>query len=128
MRRLAATVFDIDNNFIKIAYPISLFEKGNMPNILSSIAGNVFGLKALGNLRLVDIVMPDVLLNSFKGPKYGINGIRKLLEIFSLKDLTDKRPADFQFSLGHGKCRLAKIKRPSAVNMSAPGGGRRHIT
>ena len=81
MRGLAATVFDIKNNFVKIAYPVFLFEKGNMPNILSSVAGNVFGLKALENLRLVDIEMPDVLLDSFKGPKYGIKGIRELLNV-----------------------------------------------
>jgi ribulose-bisphosphate carboxylase large chain len=81
MKGLAATVFDIKNNFVKIAYPVALFEKGNMPNILSSIAGNVFGLKALENLRLVDIVMPDVLLSSFKGPKFGIIGIRELLKV-----------------------------------------------
>jgi ribulose-bisphosphate carboxylase large chain len=81
MKGLAATVFDIENNFAKIAYPVALFEKGNMPNILSSIAGNVFGLKALENLRLVDIVIPDVLLSSFKGPKFGIKGIRELLKV-----------------------------------------------
>jgi len=81
MKKLAATVFKIDSNFIQIAYPKELFEKGNMPNILSSVAGNVFGLKALENLRLVNISLPAVLLDSFKGPKYGIKGIRKLLRV-----------------------------------------------
>ena len=81
MKDLAATVFDIEKNLVKIAYPALLFEKGNMPNILSSVAGNVFGLKALDNLRLVDIIMPAVLLDSFKGPKFGIKGIRKLLKV-----------------------------------------------
>ncbi len=81
MKKLAATVFKIDQNLIQIAYPVELFEKGNMPNILSSVAGNVFGLKALENLRLVNISLPNVLLDSFKGPKYGIKGIRKLLRV-----------------------------------------------
>ena len=81
MKKLAATVFEIDQNFIQIAYPVELFEKENMPNILSSVAGNVFGLKALENLRLVNISLPNVLLDSFKGPKYGIKGIRKLLRV-----------------------------------------------
>jgi ribulose-bisphosphate carboxylase large chain len=83
MKELAATVFEIKKNFARIAYPLSLFEKGNMPNILSSIAGNVFGLKALENLKLVNIELPNDLLNSFKGPKFGIQGIRKLLKIFN---------------------------------------------
>jgi len=52
-----------------------------MPNILSSVAGNVFGLRALKNLRLSDIHLPTKLVRSFKGPKYGVNGIRKLLKI-----------------------------------------------
>lgn len=79
--KLAAHVFSLKGNVAKIAYPIELFEKGNMPNILSSVAGNVFGLKALKNLRLIDIEFPEKLLKDFKGPAYGIDGIRKLLKV-----------------------------------------------
>ena len=81
MAKLAACVFKIEGNSAKIAYPIELFEQGNMPNILSSIAGNVFGLRALKNLRLNDMEMPDKLVKSFKGPKFGIEGIRNLLKV-----------------------------------------------
>lgn len=85
VERIAATVFEIKGRnrqaTIKIAYPIKLFELGNMPNILSSIAGNVFGLKELKNLRLNDITLPKKLVKSFKGPRYGIDGIRKTLDI-----------------------------------------------
>jgi len=81
VKRLAAHVFSIEGNIVKIAYPIELFEPANMPNILSSVAGNVFGLKALKNLRLLDIKMPKALFDSFKGPNYGINGIRTLLKV-----------------------------------------------
>src|SRR5665811_2222978 len=38
VKRLAAHVYRIDGNTIKIAYSVELFEPGNMPNILSSIA------------------------------------------------------------------------------------------
>ena len=81
VKRLAAHVYSIEGNVIKIAYPIELFESSNMPNILSSVAGNVFGLKALKNLRLLDIELPKALLAGFKGPSFGIDGIRKLLKI-----------------------------------------------
>ncbi|MCW4001393.1 MAG: type III ribulose-bisphosphate carboxylase [Candidatus Bathyarchaeota archaeon] len=81
VKALAAHVFSIEGNVIKIAYPIGLFETSNMPNILSSVAGNVFGLKALRNLRLLDIEFPQMLLDSFKGPRYGIGGIRELLKV-----------------------------------------------
>ena len=81
VEKLVAHVFSIKGNIIKIAYPIELFELGNMPNVLSSIAGNVFGLKALKNLRLNDVDFPDKIIDSFSGPKYGIQGIRKLLKV-----------------------------------------------
>jgi ribulose-bisphosphate carboxylase large chain len=48
---------------------------------LSSVAGNVFGLDAIKYLRLDDIHFPENVVKGFKGPKYGINGIRKLLKI-----------------------------------------------
>ena len=81
VEKLAARVFSIKGNNIRVAYPIELFEPGNMPNILSSVAGNVFGLRALKNLRLNDIVLPRELVQSFKGPEYGIDGIRELLGV-----------------------------------------------
>jgi len=81
VEELHATVFMIKKNLAKIAYPIELFEGGNMPNILSSIAGNVFGLKTIKNLRLEDIHMPKRLMKTFKGPKYGVAGIREILRV-----------------------------------------------
>jgi ribulose-bisphosphate carboxylase large chain len=82
VEKLAARVFSIASNEVKIAYPAELFEPGNMPNVLSSVAGNVFGLRALKNLRLNDISLPEQLVRSFKGPKYGVPGIRRLLKVF----------------------------------------------
>jgi ribulose-bisphosphate carboxylase large chain len=56
-----------------------------MSQILSAIAGNIFGMKVLKNLRLLDISFPKDIVNQYRGPKFGISGIRKLLNI-------DKRP------------------------------------
>jgi ribulose-bisphosphate carboxylase large chain len=81
MTKLHARVFAIDGNDVSIAYPVELFELGNMPNILSSVAGNVFGLDAVGSLRLNDIHLPEALAKSFPGPKYGMSGIRRLLGV-----------------------------------------------
>jgi len=86
-RRIAKTlkpsVFYINKkkNIIKIAYNENLFEKGNMPEILSSIAGNIFGMSAVKNLRLIDISFPESIVKSFKGPRFGIKGIRKIAGI-----------------------------------------------
>ncbi len=81
VKQLAAHVYGIEGSIVKIAYPHELFEPANMPNILSSVAGNVFGLKSLKNLRLLDIDFPKDLLASFKGPAFGIPGVRNLLKI-----------------------------------------------
>ncbi|MCW4023533.1 MAG: type III ribulose-bisphosphate carboxylase [Candidatus Bathyarchaeota archaeon] len=81
VEKLAAHVYSIQGDTVEIAYPIELFEQGNMPNILSSIAGNVFGLKAIKNLKLMDIKFPNILTKGFMGPQFGIEGIRKLLKI-----------------------------------------------
>jgi ribulose-bisphosphate carboxylase large chain len=82
VEKLAAHVFSIDRNNVRIAYPKELFEKGNMPNILSSVSGNIFGLRTLKNLRFNDIELPAEIINSFKGPQFGIEGIRKLLRVY----------------------------------------------
>lgn len=81
VKRLKAKVFEIKGNYVKIAYPQELFEYDNAPNILSSIAGNILGMKAVKNIRLEDVKFPKSILKSFYGPKYGIEGIRKILKV-----------------------------------------------
>jgi ribulose-bisphosphate carboxylase large chain len=82
VEKLAAHVFSMERNYVVIAYPIELFEPRNMPNILSSVSGNVFGLRTLSNLRLDDVHLPSELIRSFEGPKYGVRGVRKLLKVY----------------------------------------------
>lgn len=85
--RLKPSAFYIDeqNHIVKIAYSQELFEAGNMSQILSAIAGNIYGMKALKNLRLIDITFPKDILKAYPGPQVGIEGIRKLTKI-------EKRP------------------------------------
>lgn len=68
-------------SIIKIAYKRELFEDGSIPQILSSIAGNVYGMKAVKNLRLLDFDIPDRMIKHFPGPRYGLNGVRKLTKV-----------------------------------------------
>jgi len=82
VKKLKAKVFSVHGNYVKIAYPAELFEKGNIPNMLSSIAGNIFGMKAVKALRLEDVSFPKSIVKGFQGPKYGINGIRKMLNVY----------------------------------------------
>jgi len=82
-KRLKPSIFYIneDNGIIKIAYPEELFELDNIPQILSAIAGNIYGMKVIENLRLIDVKFPKSILDVHYGPKYGIKGIRKITGI-----------------------------------------------
>jgi len=82
IKRLMAKAYKISGNIVEIAYPVELFELGNMPQILSSIAGNIFGMKAVERLRLLDIKWPKEIIESFKGPQYGIDGVREMVKVY----------------------------------------------
>ncbi len=69
-----------DQMMAYIAYPLDLFEEGSMPNLMSSIVGNVFGFKPLRALRLEDIYFPPALLTTFQGPPHGIQVERDRLD------------------------------------------------
>ncbi len=81
VNKLGAKAFAISGDWVKIAYPQELFEEGSVSNILSSVAGNVFGMKCVKGLRLEDVKIPAKLLKSFPGPRYGIEGYRKILRV-----------------------------------------------
>ena len=79
--KYGARVLKINGDSIRIAYPVDDFslDIGAVPQILSVIAGNLFGLESIGKLRLEDVFFPKCMLREFKGPKFGIPGMRKML-------------------------------------------------
>lgn len=81
IKKVMATSFEINGNFAKVAYPIEIWEPGNISQLLSGIAGNIFGMKALENLRLVDVSLPIQYTKHFRGPEFGIEGIRRILKV-----------------------------------------------
>jgi ribulose-bisphosphate carboxylase large chain len=85
IRDLSATACAIDEESgrVTVAYPESLFEPGSMPQVLSCIAGNIMGMKAVDRIRLLDCDWPEGLATSFPGPKYG-TAVRT--EIFDAPD------------------------------------------
>jgi len=78
---LRARVYQTDGQTAYIAYPAALFESGSIPNLLSSVVGNVFGFKAVTSLRLLDMRLPMGLVRSFPGPAFGIDGVRAKLAV-----------------------------------------------
>lgn len=66
----------------RIAYPLINIQKPNgkfnFSLMLTMVHGNI---SMGGKLKLVDVRFPKKFLAKFKGPKFGIDGIRKLLKV-----------------------------------------------
>jgi len=50
----------------------------SLPNLLATVAGNLFELKPVTGLRLVDIRLPPEFADAYLGPAFGIAGTRRL--------------------------------------------------
>jgi ribulose-bisphosphate carboxylase large chain len=77
---LAGRVISAQGNSVEIGFPEELFEPGNIPQYLSVVAGNLFGLEALHKVRLQDVIFPESLVRAHQGPKVGIEEARKLID------------------------------------------------
>ncbi len=75
-----AYAYFYNKNYVKIAYPRIIFENGSIPAMLSGFAGNIFGMKAVKNLRLIDAELPSDYIKDFKGPNYGKDVIKKIFK------------------------------------------------
>jgi ribulose-bisphosphate carboxylase large chain len=53
----------------------------SLPNLLATVAGNLFELKPVTGLKLLDIRMPPSFADAYSGPKFGIAGTRQLAGI-----------------------------------------------
>ena len=65
------------SGFIYIAYPYEHFDSKNILQFQASVMGNIFGMKEVDELYIMDISFPEKYQKQFKGPKNGIEGIRK---------------------------------------------------
>jgi 2,3-diketo-5-methylthiopentyl-1-phosphate enolase len=65
------------NWMIQIAFP-EVNIGSQIPMMLTAVVGNI---SMAGQIKLVDIRFPKKYVDGFKGPKFGIEGIRKLLGV-----------------------------------------------
>ncbi|MBR2254958.1 MAG: ribulose 1,5-bisphosphate carboxylase large subunit [Candidatus Methanomethylophilaceae archaeon] len=111
---LGARVTRIEGDMVTVEFPVDDFsiEVGSVPQILSVIAGNLFGLGSLKGVRLEDVSFPKEILSGYKGPKFGAEGMRKMLKrpekplvgtIVKPKiGLSPKKTADYVYESGAG--------------------------
>ncbi|NQV98135.1 MAG: ribulose 1,5-bisphosphate carboxylase [Rhodospirillales bacterium] len=50
----------------------------SLPNLMATVAGNLFELKQFSGLRLLDIRLPQAFADAYQGPAFGIAGTRQL--------------------------------------------------
>ncbi|MHC1586471.1 MAG: RuBisCO large subunit C-terminal-like domain-containing protein [Candidatus Hecatellaceae archaeon] len=68
---------------VQVAFPVENIGD-NLPGLLSTVAGNLLGFVAESKgiaTKLLDLQFPKSWLKQFKGPKFGVPGLRKLLKI-----------------------------------------------
>jgi len=62
---------------LQVAFPTSNFDP-QIPMLLTSVIGNIANS---GKLKLLDLAFPKAWATGFKGPKFGLEGIRELLKV-----------------------------------------------
>lgn len=55
----------------------------SLPNLMATVAGNLFELKQFSGLRLLDLRLPAAFADAYPGPKFGIAGTRALSGVVS---------------------------------------------
>ncbi|MHB1304652.1 MAG: ribulose-bisphosphate carboxylase large subunit family protein [Acidiphilium sp.] len=50
----------------------------SLPNLLATVAGNLFELRQFSGLRLLDIRLPAAFAARYPGPRFGVEGTRRL--------------------------------------------------
>ncbi|MGB0053511.1 MAG: hypothetical protein WBQ02_14790, partial [Terracidiphilus sp.] len=66
---------------IMLSWPIENMGT-SLPNLLATVAGNLFELKPFSGLKLLDITLPPPFLNVYQGPQFGVDGTRRLTGVY----------------------------------------------
>jgi ribulose-bisphosphate carboxylase large chain len=62
---------------IELSWPLSNVGV-NLPNVLATVAGNLFELGQVSGLRLLDLRFPLEFAHAYPGPQFGVEGTRRL--------------------------------------------------
>jgi len=67
--------------YVTVSFPLHNFGP-SIPNLMSAVAGNLYELRELSGLRLVDLELPASFAKRYPGPKFGIEGTRRLTGVY----------------------------------------------
>lgn len=62
---------------LKLSWPLENLGP-SLPNLMATIAGNLYELKPVRSLRLIDMTLPPAFAQAYPGPAFGIAGTRAL--------------------------------------------------
>ncbi|MGA8041767.1 MAG: ribulose-bisphosphate carboxylase large subunit family protein [Terracidiphilus sp.] len=54
----------------------------SLPNLLATVAGNLFELKPCSGLKLLDVTLPPAFLTAYQGPQFAVEGTRRLTGVY----------------------------------------------
>lgn len=78
---LPGSVAALDGQFrrarVTLSWPLDNIGP-SLPNLMATVAGNLYELRQVSGLRLLDIRLPDAFADAYPGPKFGIEGTRRL--------------------------------------------------
>lgn len=63
---------------LRLRFPLDNFGP-SLPNLLAAVAGNLFELKELAAIKLVDLDLPQAFAERYPGPSFGVDGTRRLM-------------------------------------------------
>ncbi|MFC3285861.1 ribulose-bisphosphate carboxylase large subunit family protein [Litchfieldella rifensis] len=65
---------------VTLSWPIANLGP-SLPNLMSTVAGNLFELKEFSALKLLDLTLPPSFADAYPGPQFGLAGTRELTGI-----------------------------------------------
>jgi len=65
---------------VTLSWPVSNMGP-SLPNLLSTVAGNLFELKPFSGLKLLDVTLSPAFLDRYPGPQFGVAGTRRFTGI-----------------------------------------------
>jgi ribulose-bisphosphate carboxylase large chain len=75
----------LQSGIVKIAFPIANTDwvEDGVTHLLVQLMGGQLDIDRITRCRLIDICFPKNVLKYFKGPKYGMSGVREFTEVYN---------------------------------------------
>ncbi|MBN9348472.1 MAG: ribulose-bisphosphate carboxylase large subunit family protein [Devosia sp.] len=67
----------VRRGYVEIAWPFANVG-ASLPNLMSTVAGNLFELREISGLKIMDIALPPPFFETHAGPAFGVAGTRRI--------------------------------------------------